>query len=453
MITKLPNIILIGNSVQRYEELVHLYKQLSPWFKFTVVIFEKNVEILKRIAGDVELNYIVFDTKPSLKRHLQPRGPIWRITEKLFSNFSFYQMLLGHQKFFMLNNYLHRAREIIQELNPICVVTTGDRHDFFEQPLLLAAKEKNLTNVIVYFCMTAAPWVKRFDNPLYCYSQKSSWFSKYYFAKFSDQVTEFNGKRLSFYKAHELYAYHKLGSLSKYAWWIGNGLADIVCVDSKYNEKRYTEIGKVDKKKLRILGDFSNDRLCAACQDRDKIKRELIRKYSLNEGSVIFVGMPQYYEEGEFSFDEHWAEIDFLLNTLKLFGQNVLVSLHPKMDHEVYSKRIAPYNYKVLEERLIDVLPAADGYIATNSSTVYWAILARVNSLIMGFKNIDCTMFEVFSSVRIAKDHESFRSMLTSLTIDNRSFINDWQLLSRDTIFRGKTAEKYRDLLMGFTDV
>ena len=81
----------------------------------------------------------------------------------------------------------------------------------------------------------------------------------------------------------------------------------------------------------------------------------------------------------------HVKEINFLISTLTSKYSNVLVSLHPKMNKNKYITVLKDYNCTIIEEKLDQIIGITDLYVATNSSTINWAILLGIKQLLYVF--------------------------------------------------------------------
>ena len=125
---------------------------------------------------------------------------------------------------------------------------------------------------------------------------------------------------------------------------MGSGSSDILCIDNHYNKNLYVRAG-VEEKKIHIVGDGNYDLLYKQHSQRDVIRQNIFKKYHLdNDKKIIIIGLPQLGEHGELPWDRHWQEIHFLIKSLHSLDQNILISLHPKMNIN---------NYKYLEKNLI----------------------------------------------------------------------------------------------------
>ena len=159
------------------------------------------------------------------------------------------------------------------------------------------------------------------------------------------------------------------------------------------------------------------------------------------------MALPQLGEHNIFPWKKHWEEINFLMKNLKKLNQNILISLHPKMDRKDYEFIEEKYKIKILDERLADVLPIADLFVATFSSTVIWSILCGIKSVVVDFYGLNYTMFDFLTSIKKVDKKDNFETELKATLTGEIDFSKDWNSLSRNEVFDGKTIQRYIKLI------
>jgi len=234
--------------------------------------------------------------------------------------------------------------------------------------------------------------------------------------------------------------------LSRYPWWTGNGLSDVVCVDSEHTRLQY-ERHQVPKEKIAVLGHVQYDRVFISHQQRSSIRQALRRQYSLDEEKALLIlSMPQYAEQGYVSWEEHWQDINAIVGNISEAGQNLLLSVHPRSDVSQYRYLEQAFGCRILTQPLADVIGAADVFLASNSSTFVWSALCGIPAVAV--KSPVRFLYEHLTSVLQVDDSQqltaSIKSLLSGPAID---FSHDWDLLSRGLVFDGKYKDRFRLLL------
>ncbi len=306
--------------------------------------------------------------------------------------------------------------------------------------------------------------------PYYSYSHKSG--NHYYRSKLID-ADNYNAlinsnlikKAINYFLPNQVYEnlfYYKpsdllfklfLGQLPSNPWVIGNGPSDILCIDNKFNYDRRIQ-DNVNINKIKIVGDFQYDDLFNSYKSKFEIKNNIIKKYNLDsEKKIIILALPQLAEHKLITKEQQLNDFNLLFNNLSSLEVQILVSLHPKMNLEDYRYLEVEFgNVKILSERLKDVIPIADLFLSSFSSTVIWASLCEIKSIIVDqndyFKNIfRDTIFYNLDSVTILKDIEKLNETIVNHLNDNNfSFENDFIKLSRSEVFDGNTIDRYMKL-------
>lgn len=336
--------------------------------------------------------------------------------------------------------------ECVKNADIDVIFINGDRHLGDEHVFLKVAEELNIPTVIPYLVDFAdkerilklgggIPAVKR------------RWFVSEYVRK-AQQNLPYSYDDLYYYPHPIGNVLHYLGIHASNPFVMGSGKSSIICLNNKYYADKYVESG-VEKKKIHIIGDISYDGLYEKYRRRKEIKAELIEKYKLDaKRKNIIVALPQLAEHGLLPWDKHWKEINFLINSLCAHDSNVLISLHPKMQRNSYAFLESAYPCRILNERLADVLPAADVFVATFSSTVVWAVLCGINTVVVDFYGLNYTMYDFLESVRIVSDKSKLATETDAALHSIKDFSEDWERLSRNEVFDGNTIRRYEELIL-----
>jgi hypothetical protein len=242
-------------------------------------------------------------------------------------------------------------------------------------------------------------------------------------------------------------ALDKFGVLTQNPYVMGSGCSDILCLNNEYYKNLYISLG-VDEKKTRVVGDGSYDIIYIQYSKKEEVRQKSFKKYSLDSSKkVVIVALPQLGEHNILPWERHWEEINFLMESLTKLDQNILISLHPKMDRKKYEFLENKYNCSILDERLADVLPIADMFVATFSSTVVWSILCGIKTVVVDFYELNYTMYDFLTSIKKVDKKENLKATLETTLSEDIDFSKDWKSLSRDEVFDGQTIQRYIKLI------
>ena len=96
-------------------------------------------------------------------------------------------------------------------------------------------------------------------------------------------------------------------------------------------------------------------------------------------------------------------------------------------------------------------MPIGDIFVATFSSTVIWAAICGVKSVLVDFYDFDVNIFDFLQSVQCVKNKENFLSTVQNRLMQKQDFSADWKRLSRDLVFDGGVINRYYTLIDSLT--
>ena len=288
-----------------------------------------------------------------------------------------------------------------------CIFVYGDRHaGTIELPLLYAADKLKIATVIpplAFFSREENLLAQRRLNHDCDYPHAWEENKKYYGMSRLDPVTI---KRVLYYEPWLTEVLDEMDLLPQNPWTMGGGLAKQVWCDSDNAKNFLTEDG-CSESKVKVTGHLSHDDLFQALKTDSKLN-------GISGRLNIIVALPQLGEHELLSWDQHWIEIDFLLTVLSELKQNLFVSLHPKMKDKKYFELAERHGAMILKERLKEVLPFADIYTSTFSSTVPWAIALGIPTVIFDFYNLNYSFYKN-DGLNVCLDKDVYKSLLSKM--------------------------------------
>jgi hypothetical protein len=343
-----------------------------------------------------------------------------------------------------------QALNLLAQLKPSVILSLTDRsHDYVEGPVLWATRKNRIPIVLPYvaqFDIDAAVAYRHGANgqpdPELCPFKPLSLYKLLTYRRLREQVY----RNLFFQATYILNAASRVGILSSYPWWTGNGLSDVVCVDSRCTEEQYAK-HRVPREKLVVLGHVQFDRIFLSHLQREDLRVSLIQQYQLDkQKALLILSMPQYAEQGYMPWPEHWCEIDKIIGNVSKAGQNLLLSIHPRSDISQYSYLEQRFNCRIVEQPLADIIGAADVFLASNSSTFVWSVLCGIPTVAL--KSPVQFLYKHLTTIRSVDESKDLADAISDLLSRKRvDFSHDWRLLGRDSVFDGRYAERFRALL------
>ena len=426
------------------DEVYSLYSDIVDNLKFEVINRPKKKDItqphhdLKKTIKDKIKNYLSIGQANTLRKYISSFNNSLFFTNKFIKK---EKAILSY-----LRNSYQNISELIKKYNIKVLLLNGDRHLGLEPVFLKISKELNIRSIIIYL-VDYADEERIFYNNFPVKKIKPNLFTSKYVVE-SQETLSYKIARHSYYYPHYVgNALNKFGVLTKNPYVMGSGSSDILCINNQYYKNLYMHSG-VDESKIRVVGDVIYDHIHKQHSIRNVIRKNILKKYSLDDNKkIIIIALPQLGEHEELPWARHWQEINFLVKSLESLGHNTLISLHPKMNKKNYKYLENMSNCKILDERLFDSLPSADLFVATYSSTVIWSVLCGIRTVIVDFYGFKYTMYDFLQSIRKVEEKEKFISTLKNSLNESIDFSKDWEILSKDRVFDGKTIQRYINLI------
>jgi hypothetical protein len=194
----------------------------------------------------------------------------------------------------------------------------------------------------------------------------------------SKWVIRYGGKTILRLPAREILVQRLNGHICIQPWILNSGYAEAIFLESDSALTHYQKLG-FKKDKLRVIGGAIEDTLYTFCLERSKHRYSLNVKYGLDpEAPLVVCGFPpdQYSAATEgFEFASYSEMCSNWFGVLHSITDkaNVLVVPHPRLDVKLIAS-FCTGQIKLADERLEHILPLADLYIASISTTIRWAL-------------------------------------------------------------------------------
>ncbi|MFH1034324.1 MAG: hypothetical protein V1806_07445 [Pseudomonadota bacterium] len=322
----------------------------------------------------------------------------------------------------LMANCLKGARLIMTRLRPVAVIGADDRKIGSVAAFWRLALDNGGLRLLVPFALTAGREdiaLARLNHQEYFLDQGNQRLLKRWVAaRYPGQVHQSPNGRMLFFSPSQIVAMGSLGMLPIDPWYWGGGGRCLVALSGQEELEHLTSEG-LDPAQGVITGEPNHDNLFALKQRALELRAELAIEYGLDQSRPNLVwAVPQLAEHKLMGWDEHWREIDFLASSLAQAPANLLMSLHPKSDPERYRFLEARHGAQLLRKPLSRILPAADLFVATYSSTVRWAVMLHVPTVVVDFYGLDFKVFDHLGGVVKITDKDRLPAMLARLFQD-----------------------------------
>lgn len=306
-------------------------------------------------------------------------------------------------------------------LRPAALVTLDGRKYGWQLPALKVCRQRGTRVALPPVALAARPLelAQRNQGPQYLADDFAALRRRHPGQALWDPARQ---THVFFYPAPVVAALGAQGMLPPNPWVVGGGWAATVMVEGQDMWDIHASSG-LDPGRMLLTGHAAHDALHQGLARRDELRRDLGRRYGLDPQAPLALITPlALAEQGVWQEEHQRRENEFLCQVmaqeLKAAGARGLVSLHPKADSRDYGFMGEQYGLTVLSERIEEVLPATDIFLASFSSTVPWAVLCRVPTLVFAFHGLSYDFYDHLRGVSILPRREDLAPALRRLLGD-----------------------------------
>jgi hypothetical protein len=383
-------VLVVCNRKAPTIELAHLVRAMPRLSHLKPLVLLGAADLKKSLAPDLFDHAVEYLLTNEIARPfgLNP-GRGWNFAAKVARAFRFNVLadfLLVMRASAMGKNAL---RSILKNQPCICaVVTADDRSLGFEFGIVHAARKRGIASITVPFALSdpGGDWLRRRDRSEF--SVDTGWFVVRWLKKelariYPANVREQDGVKLMFLTAGQVLALRFLHALFPAPWAYGGGATDMVTLYSESIKVKLLQLG-VPAEKMLVTGQCAMDELYILAKRKSELKRELIVQYGLQgDQPLIVLAVPQHAEHGLMGSADHNDMTKSLFSNLRRIGAEVLLSLHPRSRIEDYQLMANCAGAAIATQPLLEILPAANLFVATHSSTVRWAALLKIPTIVL----------------------------------------------------------------------
>lgn len=330
---------------------------------------------------------------------------------------------------------LARAERLMARLRPAALLVFDDRAPRPEMVVLHKAAEAWVPSVLVPFAASTleSDALSRRDSLDHLVEAGHLRTLKRVFAtRLPNQVADGGWGRMFFFGLWETLALACVGLADTNPWAHGGGKVSGVAVFGEADRLALMGLG-VPAERIRVTGQPSLDELHRARTEKGSVRATIAEKYALDaEKAWIACAVPHTAEHNLRSWEDHMVETEALFLAMANSGAQVLLSLHPKSRRETYAELAELDGMRIISEPLAAVLPAADIFVSGYSSTVRWAALLGIPTVIADLAQIRYTMYNGLTSAPNVTSAGELTQVLSSLARSPEQRARIGEQLSRE---------------------
>ena len=200
-------------------------------------------------------------------------------------------------------------------------------------------------------------------------------------------VYEYRGKKLLFDNAFRIVAEKLFGIYPGNPWIIGGGRLSYIAVSGKNDWQRFVKDG-IEESRLVITGMAVHDTLFSLIKARKTVRAR-------DGDALVVLTLPALPEHNMLSWNEYLPVLEKVILEIQKFPCKLMLSLHPAHAPQNYLELAKKLKLEISSRPLFELIPDADLFICSHSSTISWAILVGVPVL-----NLDIfgTEFDIYDS-------------------------------------------------------
>ncbi len=315
-----------------------------------------------------------------------------------------------------------RLRRVFRAIRPSVVVIFDDRRARPDLVLRALAGRHGIAVTVVPFAISSveSDAGARRNKPEHCIKQTPWRFAKRWIARrWPGQVhDDARAGPLLFFGVFDTLVLAVCGLLPARPWVLGGSDPELICATDS-DHRRYLQAGGVTPDRIVETGQPSLDRLFLSPTARSRLAAKQVERYGLPpDRPLVACAVPQYAEHGMTTWERHHALTDELFAALAGSDAAVLLSLHPKSKRENYAAAAARHGLAIAEERLVDLLPAADLLVGTFSSTVRWAIGLGTPAIVVDAIGTGYQLYRDLEGAVVVEGHDDLARELTRFVRD-----------------------------------
>ena len=339
-------------------------------------------------------------------------------------------------------------RALCERWQPVAILVPGDRELSPVPPMLRAALDLEIPSVIAFSGVpdpAGAAGLRRHDKRFRLDLRSLPPLLNFYAARrYPRQVCDSRFGRMLFSPGWLVLALASLDMLSANPWIQGGGNSRYILQNSKRRMRHFIERGVPESKHV-FVGDLTLEPLHAAKHERESVRKRLT---SSAASKLVVMSVPNDAEHNACDWPTHLARMAAFMRPLAESGAQVVLSLHPKSKAEDYRALAERFGFRFADRPLVEILPAADLFVCSGSSTVLWANLVEVPAINLDY--LDVGNFENravpgVTSVRTAAAFAAaLEQALHGMTAEARQALADYAAEMReDSLFDGRAGARF----------
>lgn len=398
-----------GTNLTSYSEYIPLAKFLQEKGAQTFFMTDENASaaVVNKVIAENQKLYLGSEVRTTLKEFKAPHSSTKKESGRNLPQWlmRIFRWRIFFQKWKYYKRQQLNIRKVFEVEKPNLLLVYGDRNKDQVPAAIKYCGKRNIPVVVIQIASNNMEFIlkSRRDNPDF----HTSLFVNFILSNiFPKQVYYAQGKKMMFFPWYESLALIFNGMLPKNPWYDGEGAAKKnLLISVQHKDDAAAEGASLHN--AVVVGQLSHDVLHKTFQKKEEVKLAINKKYFLgSKKEIILFGMPQFYEHSLMNRQDSFKAIEYVIENLIRFEEySILLNLHPKMDYNIYKYLEEKYiGVKLVkEERLSEILPAAEIFVSVFESTISWAIMCEVIPVFLDYYKLGFDL-KKYRSCNVLKD-------------------------------------------------
>lgn len=427
--TYFPALIEIGRLLQKNSQYKPVFYFTQPYDKYQQDIAVCEAENMRTVCGFAKVNIVNRDASRLSRRQVLIKK--WLIA--LYRNFF---VGLSYETQSYVREFV-KIKKLIKSINPSILIIAGDNIGYNTDIFVKICHRYSIPSVIIPLWMTNANEAAEayYNNPAYDGRRLANRILGYFDRKW---IYEHRGKKLIRWPAFKIIAMKMFGLVPPLPWILNSSFADLILAAHKAMEDLMLEVG-IKPDQVRLIGSMVDDIMAENIKHFAKRRENLCAKLDLDKDKpILLCALPPkilyIFSRSQCDFKNYDDLVEFWIKSImKVKNYNVIISLHPAISYEEI-KHIEKWGVKIAKDKIIDLVPFCDVFVASMSATINFAVACgkpTINYDVYRFKDI----YWRFKGVLDTEEKAEFLVLLKKLTEDENFYS---QVLARQKSESGR---------------
>lgn len=319
---------------------------------------------------------------------------------------------------YRLWRHSRRALRLLERYRPVAAVVFGDRSAVPEMTFLKMARRLGLPSLLLPFAASSVESdlsLRKGQQTFMVEAGQLRWLRRWLASRYPHQVEQGPDGPMLFFGFLDSIAMAAFGLLKGRSWINGGGDVTAVGVFGPDDAASLVAYG-LDAGKVHLTGQVSLDVLVRERHRAEALRSELAARYFQGASKPLMIcAVPHYAEHGQLDWPVHMEQTEALFRAIGDSGANGLLSLHPKSMHSTYAPLAKRYGLVIADAPLKECLPAADIFVSGYSSTVRWAAMLGIATVLVDIAGLGYTMYDELTALHTVTDAENLAQVLARL--------------------------------------